>query len=59
MKGQGGGRNWVSDPHLKDGVVGKTRTEAHVSQEVHAQSAPEEQVLRESYAYPASCHKLE
>lgn len=58
MGGRGAGRNWVSHPHLKDEVVGKTRREACVPQEAHAHAAPEKQVRREQCAYPGSCPQL-
>lgn len=50
MGGRGAGRNWVSHPHLKDEVVGKTRREACVPQEAHAHGCP-----REASAQGAAC----
>lgn len=50
-------RNWVSHPHLKDEVIGKTRR--HMSLRKHMpRSAPEKQVFREYCAHLASCCKL-
>ena len=40
MGGRGAGRNWVSHPHVKDEVAGKTRREACVPQEAHAHVCP-------------------
>lgn len=57
MVRQRAGRNWVSHPHLKDGVVGKTRREAPLKR-LMSKAAPEEQVHREQHAYPASCARL-
>ena len=57
MAGQRAGRNWVSYPHLKDGVVGKTRKEACLKR-LMSKAAPVDQVRREWHAYPASCPQL-
>lgn len=55
--GQMAGRNWVSYPHLKDEVIGKTRKEACLKR-LMSKAAPEDQVRRERHAYPASCPQL-